>query len=64
MAEGAGHPVIVRAVHALAFMEAVGGIAISSQLSKHTLLTAAVDEHATHAKAGLTAPTRKAPQTP
>ena len=63
MAEGVGHSVIVRFVHALGFMEQVGGVPSDKQLSRSPLVLATVDAHAVAAKSG-TRPVKKAPQTP
>ena len=60
---GGGRAVLERALRALAFMEAVGGVAEGHRLSKNGLLTSAVDELSLHASAETRAK-RKAPQVP
>ena len=55
---------LVRASHALMFMERAGNVPVAAQLSQHPLLKAAIQEYLLTESGGSTKAVRKAPQLP
>ena len=51
LGEGVGHSVILRAAHAHAFMDSVGGVPLPAQFTIVPLIPSVVEEHATLATA-------------